>query len=112
MQGNDDRPFPIIVKKEVYERYANGEKTAEYRRHRSPYLERIFYPGRPVLIRYNRDATKGPSLRAWVVRFEALPLIALDADRVTSLRRFVRDLADSEEIAVVHLTFNPPDEAN
>jgi hypothetical protein len=107
-----DKPFPIIVKKEVYERYARGEKTAEYRRHRSPYLERILYPGRPVLIRYNRDATKGPTLNAWVVRFEAVVFGAMDAERMTALRRFVRDLADSEEIAVVHLTFDPPEEAN
>jgi hypothetical protein len=98
------RPFPIIVKTEVYERYARGEKTAEYRRHRTPYVERVLYPSRPVVIRYTRNAT-GPTLYAKVVRFEALPLSGLAADQAASLRRFIPDLTDSEEIAVVHLRF-------
>jgi hypothetical protein len=54
--------FPLIVVKRVYfDQFAAGTKMVEYRRHRKPFTQRAFYPGRWVRIAYNYDINKYPS---------------------------------------------------
>lgn len=43
---------------------ASGAKTTEYRRHRPPFTDRVFYPGRWVRIAYSYNIKLHPTLIA------------------------------------------------
>jgi hypothetical protein len=38
--------FPLVVQRDVFNAFANGTKTIEYRRHKPPFTARNFWPGR------------------------------------------------------------------
>jgi hypothetical protein len=93
-----ERPALIVVKRVYFGQFASGEKTKEYRRHRPPFTERTFYPGRLVRIAYNYQLGRFPFLLARVTRFEISA--ASDYPAILAVHPF---LDPSEEIAVIGL---------
>ena len=97
-----DIPVPIIVVRRIYfEEFLAGTKTAEFRRHRAPFTQRVFYPGRAVRIAYGYDNAK-PRLGATVRHFEAKPL-----REVPDMIGFYADMKMDDEIAIIHLMIDP-----
>jgi hypothetical protein len=91
--------FPLIVVKRVYfDQFAAGTKMVEYRRHRKPFTQRAFYPGRWVRIAYNYDINKYPSLIARVTGFTIAP-----AREHLPMLKIYPDLGPDDELALISL---------
>lgn len=88
----------IVVKRYYFDEYAAGIKTIEYRRHKPPFTERVFYPSRRVRIKYQYH-NSAPELAAIVRRFEW----ALARDVPVDLRAVYPGLGGDAEIALIHL---------
>jgi hypothetical protein len=92
-------PIPLIVVKRVYfDQFAAGTKTIEFRRHRKPFTQRAFYPGRLVRLAYYYDIARNPSLLARVTRFEVAP-----ARDHPALLDVYPQLQPDDELALIHL---------
>jgi hypothetical protein len=94
----DDRPALLVVRRVWFEAFASGAKTVEYRRHRPPFTDRVFYPGRPVRIAYNYRLAVTPVLFAVVTRFE----VARMRD-YPQLAAIWPEAAPEAELALIHL---------
>jgi hypothetical protein len=91
--------FPlIVVKRRYYDEFIAGTKTVEYRRHRKPFTERAFYPGRWVRIAYSYNINKFPSVLARVTGFAVAP-----ARDHPAMREVYPQLGDADELALIHL---------
>jgi hypothetical protein len=99
---SEPKPYPLVVKRVFFEQFARGEKTTEYRRHRRPFTANTYWPGRSIVIRYNYDPARSPELAARVARFEVGRLDEI-GDIAAALKTIYRDLADADEIAMIHL---------
>jgi hypothetical protein len=99
---SESKPYPLVVKRVFFEQFARGEKTIEYRRHRRPFTANTYWPGRSIVIRYSYNAAQSPELAARVVRFEVGRLDEI-GDVAAALKTIYRDLADADEIAMIHL---------
>jgi hypothetical protein len=94
--------IPLVVVRRIYfDEFLNGSKTIEYRRHRPPFTERVFYPGRAVRISYRYDLG-APRLSAIVSRFEAKPL-----REQPDMIGFYDDMELDDEVALIHLAIEP-----
>jgi hypothetical protein len=94
-------PALIIVKRRFYDAFASGEKTTELRRHRPPFTERVFYPGRLVRVAYNYNIARNPSLLGWVRSFD----VHL-AENYPELRELYPELRDDDEIAAISIALD------
>jgi hypothetical protein len=99
---NEPKPYPLVVKRVFFEQFARGEKTIEYRRHRRPFTANTYWPGRSIVIRYSYDPARSPELAARVARFEVARLDET-GDVAAALRTIYPQLADADEIALIHL---------
>jgi hypothetical protein len=98
----------IVVLKPIYQRFISGEKTVEYRRHRAPFTEGVFYVGRIARLAYNYNLKRYPSRLAKVEAFE----IARVGDPILDgidLASHYGELAPGTEIAMIRLRLLPPE---
>jgi hypothetical protein len=94
--------FPVIVvKRQFFEEFAAGRKNTEFRLHRKPFTNHVFYAGRWVRLAYRYDFQKHASLLAIVKRFEVRP--AFECAEADKLRQLYPRLEREAEIALIHL---------
>jgi hypothetical protein len=92
----------LVVRRPFFDAFASGAKTTEYRRHRPPFVERIFYPGRLVRIAYNYDINRYPTLLARVLDFD-VAAAADHPDAMQALLSVYPSMQPSDEIALIGL---------
>lgn len=92
----ETRPL-IVVKRRWFDRFADGSKTIEYRRHRGQFTACTFYPGRRVRIAYSYNIRRTGWIDATVTRFEVRRAAEVPAeDRYD-------DMAAADEMALIHV---------
>ena len=90
------------MRRPYFDEFVSGTKTIEFRRHRRPFTERVYYPGRRVVITFRYNLA--PRLPAIVVRFESKPLI-----QVPDMIGFYSDMEMLDEVALIHLAISDED---
>lgn len=91
--------FPLlVVRREYFDQFAAGTKTIEYRLHRPPFTQRVYYPGRWIKIAYNYNITKNPTLLACVIKFDLAP-----ARDYPAMLKLYPDLKPDAELALIKL---------
>jgi hypothetical protein len=96
-------PIPlIVVRRPYFDEFLAGTKTTEFRRHRRPFTERVFYAGRRAAITFRYNLA--PRLPATVMKFEARPLI-----EVPEMIGFYEGMSMRDEVALIHLAFTDAD---